>query len=149
MKKIIIDFRLFLFTCVVCFVLTGNGCSPTSKTMEPKTSQPVPQTTKQKTSRNESPQRLISTTPSLTELLFDIGIGDRIVGDSRFTTYPPETEKIEKIGGLYDGHWERIVELKPDLALILDKNENFLLRCQELGIESLAVDHASMEGVLA
>jgi iron complex transport system substrate-binding protein len=137
MKKLVIDFRLFLFTCVLCLVFVGYGCAPTS--------QKTPQTTP----RNEPPQRLISTAPSITEILFDIGIGDRIVGDSRFTKYPPEAEKIEKIGGLYDGNWERIVELKPDLVLILDKNENFHLQCQELGIESLAVDHASMEGVLA
>ncbi|MDR2757108.1 MAG: ABC transporter substrate-binding protein [Planctomycetaceae bacterium] len=133
MKKLVIDFRFFLFTCVVCLVFVGYGCAP------------APQTAPQ----NKSPQHLISTAPSITEILFDIGIGDRIVGDSRFTKYPPETEKIEKIGGLYDGNWERIVELKPDLVLILARNENFRLQCQELGIESLAVDHESMEGVLA
>jgi iron complex transport system substrate-binding protein len=140
MKKLIIEFRLFLLTCVVCFVFVGNGCVPNSQTTPHTTSQTVPQ--------NKPPQRLISTAPSITEILFDIGIGDRIVGDSRFTKYPPETEKIEKIGGLYDGNWEKIVELKPDLVLILAKNENFHLQCQKLGIESLAVDHGSMDGVL-
>ncbi|MDR2116875.1 MAG: helical backbone metal receptor [Planctomycetaceae bacterium] len=133
MKKLVNDFRLFLFICLVCFVFAGNGCTP------------APQTATQ----NESPQRLISTAPSITEILFDIGIGDRIVGDSRFTKYPPETEKIEKIGGLFDGNWEKIVDLKPDLVLILANNENFRLQCEALGIESLAVNHETMEGVLA
>ncbi|MDR0336036.1 MAG: helical backbone metal receptor [Planctomycetaceae bacterium] len=142
MKKNIFDFQFFLFICVVCLLVAHNGCGNSTS---PKTSQTIPPQTIR---RIESPQRLISTAPSLTELLFDIGLGDRVVGDSKFTTYPPETNKIEKIGGLYDGNWEKIVELKPDLVLILDKNESFRLRCQELGIESLAVDHGSMEGVL-
>ena len=132
MKKLTIDFQLLL-TCVICLVLTSCGCTP------------APQTA----ARNESPQRLISTAPSITETLFDIGIGDRIIGDSQFTSYPPEASEIEKIGGLYDANWEKIVELAPDLVLMLEKNENYRLQCRKLGIESLMVDHVTMEGVLA
>ncbi|MDR1141760.1 MAG: helical backbone metal receptor [Planctomycetaceae bacterium] len=137
MKKFVIDIQLFLLASIVCLAFVGNGCAP------------APQKTPQPVRRIESPQRLISTAPSITEILFDIGIGERIVGDSRFTTYPPETKEIEKIGGLYDGNWERIVELKPDLVLVLAKNEDFRLQCEKLGIESLSVEHGSMEGVLA
>ncbi|MDR1269357.1 MAG: ABC transporter substrate-binding protein, partial [Planctomycetaceae bacterium] len=145
MKKLVIDFQLFLLASVVCLVFVGNGCVPAPQ----KTTQTTTQKTQQPVRRIESPQRLISTAPSITEILFDIGIGERIVGDSRFTTYPPETKEIEKIGGLYDGNWERIVELKPDLVLIQAKNEDFRLQCEKLGIESLSVEHGSMEGVLA
>jgi len=45
---------------------------------------------------NTPPQRIISTLPSITEVLFDIELGDRIVGDSFFTEYPPETAKSRK-----------------------------------------------------
>ena len=134
MKKRIINSLLFRLACVTCLLLMGYGCTP------------APQ---KPASRNESPQRLVSTTPSITETLFDIGIGDRIVGDSQFTTYPPEASKIEKIGGLYDANWEKIVELEPDLVLMLETNESYRSQCQKLGIESLAVDHVTMEGVLA
>ena len=93
--------------------------------------------------------RLVSTVPNITEILFDIGLGDRIVGDSKFTKYPPGAEKIKKIGDLYDVNWEEIVRMDVDLALILIENEEFRTRCQKLGIETLSVDHQSMEGVLA
>jgi len=96
-----------------------------------------------------SPQRLISTVPSITEILFDIGLGDRIVGDSRFTIYPPETLKIEKIGGLYDIEWERVITLRPDLAITTVENGSAQKRLGELRIDTLAVDHRSLEGVLA
>jgi iron complex transport system substrate-binding protein len=141
MKKHLINFSLYLLPCVVCFVLGCNERTPPSV---------------QTVHRSESPQRLVSTVPGITEILFDIGLGDRIVGDSKFTTHPPETEKIEKIGGLcdpqcgpYDTQWDQIDRLKPDLVLIRSENETFRARCQELGIETLAVDHRSMEGMLA
>jgi len=66
--------------------------------------------------RDTPPQRIISTLPSITEVLFDIELGDRIVGDSFFTEYPPETAKIEKIGNQYGFHREKIVSLKPELT---------------------------------
>ena len=97
----------------------------------------------------ESPQRLVSTVPSITEVLFDIGLGDRIVGDSKFTIYPPETQNIEKIGGLYDIEWERIIALRPDLAVATVENESARQRLRELGIDTLVVDHRSLEGVLS
>ncbi|MDR3198170.1 MAG: helical backbone metal receptor [Planctomycetaceae bacterium] len=137
MKKPVFVVQLFWLACTVCFAFAG--CVYVS----------TPQATPQTVQHNEPPQRLISTAPSITEILFDIGVGERIVGDSKFTTFPPETKDIEKIGELYNSNWERIVELKPDLVLILAKNEDFRLQCRKLGIESLAVEHGSMEGVLA
>ncbi len=134
MKKHLAAYQLLLFLGIVFIGLGFNGCAPPSaRTVQ----------------KSESPQRLISTVPSITEVLFDIGLGDRIVGDSRFTTYPPETKSIEKIGDLYNTNWESIIRLKPDLVLVLIENEEFRNRLQNLGIETLSVDHRSMDGVLA
>ncbi|MDR0327205.1 MAG: ABC transporter substrate-binding protein [Planctomycetaceae bacterium] len=91
------------------------------------------------------PQRIISTLPSITEVLFDIGLGDRIVGDSDFTKYPPEAVNIDKIGGLYDINRERIVSLKPDLMIL--STENAALR-QSVSAPVLIVDHRTLNGVL-
>lgn len=124
-------------TLVLPFVIIGLvfGCGKSA----PPAAPPV--------ERVESPRRLISTVPSITEVLFDIGIGDRIVGDSRFTTYPPEAKKIEKIGGMQDTNWEKIVALKPDLLLMLEGKEACGMQAPNSGIETLSVDHRSMEGV--
>ena len=91
------------------------------------------------------PQRIISTLPSITEVLFDIGLGDRIVGDSFYTKYPPETATIDKIGGLYDISREKIISLKPDLVIV--SIENVTLR-QSRFAPILTVDHRTLEGVL-
>ena len=91
------------------------------------------------------PQRIISTLPSITEVLFDIGLGDRIVGDSDFTKYPPEAANIEKIGGLYDINREKIISLKPDVVILSVENES--LR-QLLTVPAVIVDHRTLAGVL-
>ena len=93
----------------------------------------------------EPPQRIISTLPSITEMLFDIGIGDRIVGDSRYTKYPPEAATIDKIGGLYDINREKIVSLKPDLIILPE--ENITLR-HSLSAPVLLVNHSTLSGML-
>jgi iron complex transport system substrate-binding protein len=98
--------------------------------------------------QKDTQQRLISTAPSITEILFDIGAGELVAGDSRFTVFPPEAAKIEKIGGLYDWNPEKILALKPTQIFLLKENETARSRFAEWGIRTVAVDHQSIEGVL-
>lgn len=62
-------------------------------------------------------ERIISLAPNLTEILFSIGLGDKIVGVTRFCNYPPEAKEIDKVGGIIDPDLEKIASLKPDLIL--------------------------------
>jgi len=66
---------------------------------------------------NEVPQRIVSLAPSHTEILFAIGLGDRIVGVTRYCNYPEEAKEKEKIGGFATPDLEKIIALKPDLIL--------------------------------
>jgi iron complex transport system substrate-binding protein len=94
------------------------------------------------------PERIISTTPAITELLFDIGLGDKIIGDSQFTVYPPEAAKIEKIGGLYDRNDEKIISLAPDLVIFPVEDIQFDHELKQMKIRGLPVDHRSISGLL-
>ncbi len=68
--------------------------------------------------------RIICLVPSLTELLFDLGLGDQIVGRTRFCIHPKEAvESADIVGGTKNPNIERIKELRPDL-IILNKEEN-------------------------
>ncbi|MDR2641237.1 MAG: helical backbone metal receptor [Planctomycetaceae bacterium] len=96
----------------------------------------------------QSIERIISVTPAITELLFDIGLGGKIVGDSQFTTYPPEAAKIEKIGGLYDRNNEKIISLKPDLVIFPIEDVQFGQKLKQFNIKGLSVDHRSISGLL-
>jgi len=70
--------------------------------------------------------RIVSLCPSLTELVFDLGLGDSLVGATKFCVHPAEgVHRIEKVGGTKTPKIERIVELRPDLVL-LNEEENRL-----------------------
>jgi ABC-type Fe3+-hydroxamate transport system substrate-binding protein len=64
-----------------------------------------------------APQRIISLAPSVTEILFAIGVGERVVGISDYCNYPPEVTRVERVGGFADPDLEKIVTLKPDLVV--------------------------------
>jgi ABC-type Fe3+-hydroxamate transport system substrate-binding protein len=79
------------------------------------------------------PQRIVSLVPSQTELLFDLGLQDQIVGVTKFCIHPKaQCASKTRIGGTKKFHFDRIDALKPDL-IIGNKEENY----QE-GIEALA-----------
>lgn len=72
----------------------------------------------------QSSLRLISLCPSLTELVFDLGRGDDLVGRTRFCVHPEGlVEKVESVGGTKNPKLERIIALNPDLVL-MNEEEN-------------------------
>jgi len=63
------------------------------------------------------PKRIVSTAPSITETLFALGLGDRVVGVTNYCHYPAATAKITKIGTYMQPNLEVILALKPDLII--------------------------------
>ncbi|MEP3387362.1 MAG: helical backbone metal receptor [Reichenbachiella sp.] len=90
----------------------------------------------QRTISIENPQRIISLVPSLTELLFDLGLEDRIVGVTKFCIHPTHAQQVAtKIGGTKKFNFDQIKALNPDL-IIANKEENY-----KEGIEELCEDY--------
>jgi len=96
----------------------------------------------------EVPKRIVSMAPSLTETLFAIGVGDRVVGRTRYCSYPPEAAEIPEIGGHLDPNIEAIVALKPDLVVTIPSSEEAERRLRSLGVPVLPVDQHDVTGVL-
>lgn len=65
----------------------------------------------------EEPQRIVSCAPNITELLFDLGVGQRVVGRTDYCNYPDEVFLIESVGSIDMPSIEKIVELEPDLVI--------------------------------
>src|SRR5262245_58879624 len=65
-----------------------------------------------------APQRIISTAPSFTEILFALGLNKEIVGTTNYCDYPTEAKQTEKIGDAITPDLEKIVALHPDLVLV-------------------------------
>jgi len=98
----------------------------------------------QSVSNNPSFQRIISLAPSTTEILFALGLGDRIVGVTCYCDYPPAAQKIEKIGGYVDPSYEAIVALKPDLVVLLTSHRDIKVQLEKMKIRTLTVPHKSI-----
>lgn len=87
--------------------------------------------------------RIVSLCPSLTELVFDLGAGDSLVGRTKFCIHPADrVEAVEKVGGTKNPKVDRIVELAPDLVL-MNEEENRREDADALRTAGLKV-HTSM-----
>lgn len=64
-----------------------------------------------------APKRIVTLAPNVTEVLFAIGAGERVVAVTRYDDYPPEVKKLPKIGGIIDVDLEAVLAQKPDLVV--------------------------------
>lgn len=70
-----------------------------------------------------APQRIVSLAPSNTELLFAIGLGDRVVGVTEYCNFPPAAQTIESVAGFSDLNAEKIAAVQPDLVIASRGND--------------------------
>jgi len=84
----------------------------------------------------DSPARIISLAPNLTEILYHLDLGDRIVAVTSYCDYPPQAKAKTKIGGMANPSLEAIVALRPDIVVMTDDGNTaaFAERLQSLGI---------------
>lgn len=101
-------------------------------------------------SSKQFPQRIISLSPSITEIIYGIGAWKNVVGVTLYTDFPPEAKKIPQVGGWVNPNLEAILKLQPDLVIMIeDQNQIFGDKIRRLGLKTLAVDsNASIQGVL-
>lgn len=94
------------------------------------------------------PSRIISLAPSVTEVLFEIGLGPRVVGVTSYCRYPRAVLALPKIGGYLTPSYEAVAALRPDLAVVIPEHADIEPRLGALNIPILRVDHRSIEGVI-
>jgi iron complex transport system substrate-binding protein len=91
----------------------------------------------------------VSTAPSITETLFALGIGDRVVGVSQFCNYPPEVQKLSKVGSYIRPDAEAIARLAPDLVVLERNSSELTERLNALHIAFIEVPHSTLEDIFA
>lgn len=95
------------------------------------------------------PQRIVSLAPSVTEVLFAVGLGPRVVAVTSYCRYPPAALRLPKIGGYLTPSYEALVSVAPDLAVVLPEHADIEPKLATLRVPVLRLDHRSIEGVLA
>jgi iron complex transport system substrate-binding protein len=93
------------------------------------------------------PQRIVSTAPSITEMLYALGLGDRVQGVTVYCHYPPEATKKTKIGTYLKPDIETILSLRPDLVIVQKNPSDLTSRLTALKLNVLEVDHDSINGI--
>jgi iron complex transport system substrate-binding protein len=92
----------------------------------------------------QAPKRIVSTAPSITELLYALGLGDRVAGVDRFSRYPAEALRKPKIGDYANPNLEAIAALRPDLVIIPVNPVNLANRLGTLRLKVLEIDQDSI-----
>ena len=91
--------------------------------------------------------RIVTMAPSSGEVVFALGLGEQVVGVSRFATFPPEVFDKPKIGGYLDIDMEALLSLNADVVVVLKEQLDLADRLRKFGIDVVAVDHMSIAGI--
>lgn len=101
-----------------------------------------------------APRRVVSTAPSITEMLYALGLGDRVVGVTTFCHYPPEAARKPKVGNYLRPDVETILSLRPDLVIAertgvrhAEKLPGAKIRILEVSDGSIAEIHESIRRI--
>ncbi|MGY0372029.1 ABC transporter substrate-binding protein [Clostridium sp. JNZ J1-5] len=147
----------FSFLMIMILAISFGGCSPQNKTSgnasEKKESAVYPMKIVDSYNREvtieKEPQKIVSIAPNITETIFALGKGNKLVGRTDFCDYPAEVKDIQSIGTLKDPNIEKIVELKPDLVIASTHFKKDVLRKLEgLGIKVVVLyGQESFDGV--
>ena len=90
------------------------------------------------------PETIVSLQPSNTEILFSLGVGDKIIGATDYDTYPEEAKNIERVSDSYTFNAERIVELNPDVVIAYTiGDETQVAQLEEAGVNVFVIASAT------
>lgn len=95
------------------------------------------------------PARIVSTAPSITEILFALGLGDRVVGVSTYCRFPLEAVKLPKVGTFLSPDAEVIAGLRPDLVVVHEISTGIDRKLASLRIPFIVVDRGTLASVFS
>src|SRR5437588_688258 len=91
--------------------------------------------------------RIVSTAPSITEILFALGAGDQVVGDTTYCNYPEAAKTKAKIGGFTTPNLELILALKPDLIFMTKDRPDIAEHLRQSRAEVVQVQPDNLAGI--
>ena len=126
---------------IVLSVVLLSACSETvSTTTSDDLGRPI--------TLKKTPQRIVSVAPANTEILFALGIGNKVVGVDDFSDYPAQAKDIAKVGG-FKPSLEKIVALNPDLVLGIGETlPDYAAALDSRGIPVVILQPADLDGIL-
>ncbi len=94
-----------------------------------------------------APQRIISVVPALTEILFDMSAGSRVLAVSSFDKYPPEVSRLPRVGALLDPDLEAILALRPDLVVVYASQSDLRAQLDRARVRTFVYAHGGLADI--
>ncbi len=86
-----------------------------------------------------SKERIIALSPSINEIVFALGAGGNVVGNTEYSTYPQESKRVTKVGGYFSPSLEKIIMLKPSIVIMQENNFKLSKQLNKLNIKTKVV----------
>jgi iron complex transport system substrate-binding protein len=94
-------------------------------------------------------RRIISIIPSTTEMLFAMGAGDRVIAIGTYDKYPPEAQKLPRVGALIDPNVEQILQMRPDLVVVYATQTELTRRLERANIPYYSYSHQGLADIFS
>jgi len=144
--------KILAISAIVLLFTSLSGCIEPGQDSTQPTSEGYPLTIVDDMGRNvtifKQPERIVSLAPSNTEMLFALGLGDRVVGVTDYCDYPPEAEEKDKVGGFSTVNIEKVVALEPDLILATGRHESIAGNLEGVGLTVVVLDPKNVDDIL-
>lgn len=92
-------------------------------------------------------ERIVVLAPSTVEIVYALGLGDKVVGVSEFTRYPEAAAAKPKVGGYTNLDMEALLRLEPDTVVLLESQDELETKLRKLGMQTIRVNHMSVNGI--
>ena len=140
--------RAYLVIILSLFLSASLGCDSTGSIEAPSSIEITDQLGRV-VKLDRMPQRIVSLAPSNTEILFALGLADKLVGVTDYCNYPPEAEDKPSIGGFSTPNIEQVVALSPDLVLATSIHQKQVIpNLEQRGITIFALAPKTLDEVL-
>ncbi len=142
------NFRFIIILLVAAVLVAGCGFVPKDGEVETR---PIKDDLGRVVTVPMRVERAVSLAPSITESIFAVGAGDRLVGVTTFCNYPGEAEKVAKVGDTVNPNMETIVALKPQVVFVSTASqiENFTWALEAQGIAVFVSNPKTLDDVFA
>jgi iron complex transport system substrate-binding protein len=138
-------------TATTVATTTSAATTTTAVVMANATSYPLTLTddNKRTITLTKAPLKIVSLAPSNTEILFALGLGDKIIGVDQYSNYPEQAKTLPKIGGFSDTNVEAVTALAPDLVLAAGiQSQQQITALEKQNIKVLVLNPVDLAGVV-
>lgn len=138
-----------LFIAVIIFAVSCRTNNSQKTEIEPPTNREITDDLGKKIDLPNEITRAVSLAPNLTEIIFAVGAGDKLVGVTSFCNYPQEAKKIQQVGDTLKPNIENIIALKPNIVFVSTASqlESFTDTLEKQGIDVFITNPNSLEDI--